>query len=886
MPKEQIIPFDQQIKQALKYYDNPDRLATESVLASAYFLGNAGAEQLDSSAGEQNWGEILCRAMVNAADGLWGAKPPRNREEIEAAWADILQSPGAPRYNYLILELRYFRRFFQPRSLQQIWQEFLQQSRAEFYRDVDRAIEALGESLLRHLRPGARQEQAPAVVSLVGRTALHERIARTLREGKSVALSGLSGIGKTSLAAAIVEGWPSTHILWFTVRPELNDGLYQFLFAMGGFLHHNGQDLLWRALAANQGKLDDPALLLTLARRDLAQLAPQRPLLVLDEVDLWSDDEGVHRALQELIAGLQEVAPFLLVGQRVNLAASTYVTLTGFDDEDIVHFLTKQEIHLAPEEIQRLMNVTGGNPRLLWLCVDLLTQGEPLDDIVGEASDGIHSFDGFLNLLWLRLDKPQRQILHALCVYPTPAPRDLWPNEALEALTARHLLFHDGMGSVFLLPSVRSVLYRALSAEQRELLHLEAAGVNAALGDYTMAAYHFQRADRPDMAVKVWFPHRSQEIERGAAATALTVFTNVSGTRLSKKERRTLDVIRAELFHLSGDLHTGLDILEQTDWQQEDPSELTMGAQRLRGDFQDALGMFDDGLQSYAESLTTAARLQQRIVDLHVRIGRVHVRQRRLAEAAQTVQQARCQAEMLQGLVLEEQGDLSSAQHHYGDALKLAEDLEDEVSLAEINRCLSNLFGRRGELEQALKHADQSIAYYRQIGDLVKVALVRSNMAANYLDAGQYADVLTTGQQAFDFYRQIGHSHGTAATACNLAEASFELGDGAEAERYAGIALEQEEPLAFPYAYYTLALVRSARGEAEEAGKLLERCCSLAQDNEDIFIEAYARLKMAEITAPAAESIEAARQASDLFTRLGLDEMAGAARELAQAEGR
>ncbi len=890
MAKQKTVPFDQQLKQALKYYNDPDRLATDSVLATAYFLGWANDARSKTLAAERgdnelHWGKILCQAMLDAADGLWGESPPRSREEIEEAWANILQAPGAPRYNYLILELRYFRRFFQPRSLQQLWEEFLGQSRAEFYRDVDRAIEALGDSLLRHLRPGARQERPPSAATSHGRAALQDRIQDALRDGKSVALSGLSGIGKTSLAASIVDEWSSATILWFTVRPELNDGLYQFLFTIGGFLHQNGQDRLWRALAASKGQLEDPALLLTLVQSDFTRLAARRPLLILDEVDLWSDSEGGYRALQEFIAGLQEVTPMLMVGQRVGLAAHTYMTLTGLDDDTVDQLFQEQQIRLTADGIRDVQNATGGNPRLLWLCMDLLHRGESLESILGERAEGVHSFDSFLNLLWLRLGKEEREAMHALCVYPAPAPGGFWSAKVLEALATRHLLYQDDTGSVSLLPSVRTVLYRTLSAEQRERLHQQAAGISAALGDYTMAAYHFQKADQPELAVKIWYPHRSQEIERGGAAMAAVIFNNVSGARLSRKVRLTLDVLRAELFQLSGDLRSGLDTLGQTDWRSQEPSELAMEAQRLSGDFEDALGQFDHALASYADSLAIAARLQQRMVELQVRRGMVHVRQRQIGHAQRAVQQARCQTEYFQGLVLEEQGDLSSAERHYSTALELAEALGDDVSLAEINRCLSNLFGRRGELEKALQHADQSIAYYQQIGDLVKVALIRSNMAANYLDAGRYSDVLATGKPAFDFYQQISHTHGTAATACNLAEASFELGDEAEAERYVRVAIEQEEPMALPYALYTLALVRHAQERSEDAQDLLHQCCSRAKENEDIFIEGYARLKLAEIlqSGPApAEKNEAAARAADIFKRLGLPEMVHAAENLAE----
>jgi hypothetical protein len=157
MAGQKFVTFDKQLKDALKRLGDPARLAAESPLATAYFLGVTAPQDKTTS-----WGELLRQALLRAAHSLWGETPPRHREEVEAAWAEILADPSTSRYSYLVLELRYFQQFFRPRSLQQIWEEFLQQSRAEFYRDVDRAVVELGEALLRTCaRPRASSRRRP-----------------------------------------------------------------------------------------------------------------------------------------------------------------------------------------------------------------------------------------------------------------------------------------------------------------------------------------------------------------------------------------------------------------------------------------------------------------------------------------------------------------------------------------------------------------------------------------------------------------------------------------------------------------------------------------------------------------------------------------------------
>ncbi len=149
------------------------------------------------------------------------------------------------------------------------------------------------------------------------------------------------------------------------------------------------------------------------------------------------------------------------------------------------------------------------------------------------------------------------------------------------------------------------------------------------------------------------------------------------------------------------------------------------------------------------------------------------------------------------------------------------------------------------------------------------------------MDAGEFEQVVAVGTPAFEFFRQHGYAHRLAGTACNLAEAHYELGDLDAAQALAELALDQEEPLAAPYARYTQALVAYARQETEAALQLLTECRTIAETNEDIFIEAYAWSKRAELLAAAnraaPERVEAAQQAMNLFQRLGMEAMAAEA---------
>ena len=870
MSQSDHLTFDDQIKQVLKSFHEPERLAAESPLATAYFLSGA----LQRSDQPRAWADLLQQEVLGAADSLWGENPPSQRETLLDQLAEIVQQPGSGRYHYIVLELRYFNRFVRPRATQDIWEEYLRQSRAEFYRDLNTATTALGERLLARLRPTGRLDAPPTLEGFIGRTSLVDLSLHALAKAETVGLDGPSGAGKTTLAAAIAKRWPTTAIFWFTVRPALNDDLHHLLHALAYFFTQHGESRLWRLLMANAGRADDLNLILGMARADCAALA--QPLLCIDEADVWQDPA---RPVWRFLAGLAEETALLLIGQRVPAPTAHRFTVGGFSVDETATLLAAAGIRLSATELDRLHERTGGNPRLLWLSSTLLQRGESLDDLLADGTP----FQLYLTHLWERLSPAERSLLQSLSVFHAAAPADAWDAAVLAELAARHLLLTDDRGGVSLLPSLRSAVEAELSVELRERLHAQAAVLYGERGEATLAAYHFHLADQPQAAIHAWFAQRGREIRRGQAATARAIFNNISLARVPAREQKALRLIRAELHQLLGEAQAGLADLESEDWAKDE--QLVLYAQRLRGDFLDALGVPDAAVSAYDAALSTAARLLQESTDLHVRRGMVHVRQRNVNEAWQAARLARYAAEQLHGLVQEARRNLDEALVHYESALSLAQQLDHEHGLAETHRCLSKVYGMRGDLVRSVHHADAAITFYERIGDHVAAMRVRSNLAANYLDARQFAKVIEISTPALSFFQQVQHAHGIAATASNLAEAHFELGDHTQARAFAQLALQQEEPLAIPYALYTLGLIAHAEDNLPEAQHFLEQCRLHAERNADKFIEAHACLKLAEVLYAChrlSDSQSAAEQAVLYFEQLGIADMAEQARALAE----
>lgn len=881
--------FEQQLKKVLKHFDNPKRIGEESPLASPYFLSQA-LQKVANPSSTTVRGQVLCTAIRQAAATLWGGPLPQSLAEMREALTAVRQTPGTPRYAYLVLELRCFQQFFKPRRPADIWEDenYLPGSQAEHYRDFDLAISQLGQALLEWLHPTLRPENPPLPLALLGYQDELTRTQQALRLGQTVQIVGAGGVGKTTLGATLFHSVTGQPAFWFTVRPTFNDRLGSLLFALGHFLYEHGATNLWQLVVAAGGFIEDANLALSLLRQDLALLQANPPLLCFDEFDrLYSSDSTQtlpgHAQILALVEGLRGMTPLLLIGQKAPLEADLYITPPGFTPLHIQQLFQDAQCSLSHSETQQLHRYTAGNPRLVLLCLALHKSGELLMDRLSLLAQA-PGLAALFYRLWQRLEAGERQLLQRLAVFRSPAPVDSWPDGqgTVQSILERRLVTLDGQGGVELLPVFRSHIYDELSADRREQLHLDAAEIRAIHGQYTAAAYHFWRSNRNAKAIQVWYPHQNTELLRGQADAAFAVFGKISQHGLSKSDGKALALIQAELYKLQGELAQGRAILEAQDWSKD--SESSVRARTLQGQFLDALGFPDAAHRSYGEGLATATRLLGQLVTLHRQRGLLHVRQKEMQLAWREARLAECQIHNLRGVLEYQSGRYQDAHIAFQNALLLAESLDDAANMAAAERGLANLYGRQQQRAQAEEHAHRALEHFLRVGDRFGAAVVYNNLASIYLDTQQYEPAVKWAAQAlaaskaFPYYAAI--------AAANLAEAYLELGDLEQAQHYAYEVLNQEERQPYPYAMFTLGRIKMRQGIIADAEKYFIEAARIGEANGDNFIAAYAQreagcLQRAKGDEQAAR--QALRAALHFFESAGMDQEAEKTRQLLPA---
>jgi tetratricopeptide (TPR) repeat protein len=345
--------------------------------------------------------------------------------------------------------------------------------------------------------------------------------------------------------------------------------------------------------------------------------------------------------------------------------------------------------------------------------------------------------------------------------------------------------------------------------------------------------------------------------------------------RLTKPRAQELALLRGELYELTGQPAKVVATLEQQEWSPT--SAQTIAARILWGNALRQQGQSEAALTKFQEGLTLQHKLLNQGAQLHTLRGLTYLQQRDMQQVRQQVARARLQVEYLQGALHDLSGEYERSLTHYQAALAIAHDLNDASDMAHVQHHLALLRGRQQGLAAAASDYADAMRHYEQIGNRYRLEVVRSNLANTQIQSRHFVEAVEAAGKALRFFQSIGDSVRIAQNASNLAEALTELDRLDEAEGYARLVLEQEEPHSHPYALYTLGTIQRKRGLLPEAELYYAQARQVAELNEDHYLLAYAWEALGQLykmTGKIAAAQQAIRQAEAGFQKLGIAEKA------------
>jgi ATP/maltotriose-dependent transcriptional regulator MalT/DNA-binding XRE family transcriptional regulator len=625
----------------------------------------------------------------------------------------------------------------------------------------------------------------------VDREAIITQVRELLAIERHVAISGLAGMGKTTIAAAIARERSETEpIFWLTLTPGVTTTIEAIIRQLALFLLAHGHPQL-RVLAQRRADVNRSMPLDQQFELISGAVSQQPVLLCFDDMQLVSGTESIIALLRHLIA-VTPVSMLLISREDVPLPNVMQVRLAGLEKDQAHELMQQLGLRVKAELADRLFAKTGGNPMLLRLAAGQLrdrrmnaldfvehleTQPQVANYLLDVALRDLSASARWLAALVAIFRQPIDLYDGALIelVHQTDGPRDL--DRAVKELQRRQLI--DQPRRANLHPLIRDHIVATLSAEvarQKQLQRVAAEYSETALGDIVEAAHHFGRAGDLTQAVEVIADQSDRLFNRGQAAAAAEVVDELL-LQLRRKRGHTHDLLRRLL--------------------------------TARGDLLKATLRADEAEASYREALSLAQDVPT------ARAGIVRVLAHSLLQRGQTQEALRlCEsaAESLPATDAIQRARLLSIECRAHLALSQYDDAE--------------LDARRG-----LELVNQFAEYAPQLADDVRARCERAIGWLIYTRTPENPEALAYFQRALEASRRIGLRVIENATLSNIGVLLMDQSDLDGALQAFQAALAGCEALADSYSaaavLHNISLLYYTRSEYEAALQYLDRACDL-----------------------------------------------------------
>ena len=700
-------------------------------------------------------------------------------------------------------------------------------------------------------------EVLPLPVDFVGREPELAVFGERLSKDHLVIISGMPGVGKSSLAAALAARLSeASRIFWHAFHA--GEGVSALIWKLAAFLAWHGQPGLWQMMTGAQGMTGQPANPLpppeVLFDYLFPMLCNQRLLLCLDNFEQVEDDPLLAQFMERLekSTGKGELDLILVSAQRLP-RSETFEPLKGLSLSDTRRLLSQRAITLPDDLAEKLFERTGGNAQVLILAIDALKRAQDparlLDNL--SQSENIESY--LIKTVDEGLADEEREAMEAIAILSGyPGSRDAISTLldgrslrlTLNELSSRYLVTVSEGGNAKeynLNALVQAFYYDALSKRQRQALHRRAGEFYAAEEpDALRAALHFQRAGEDGRAIALATGDVWSILNRGGAIALQGLLEKFSDGSRDPMQQASLNLGRGQVYAFLGEPKKAQACYETVISSMEENLDSLTGrlsqaraclgmGEMLQTDLPyKALEWLQRGLQSLAESDAIPEKSA-----LSIRMGRIHAYLGDLATAEGELQHgleelpvgpSRLHITALGNLgnIACIRGDLSQGKNYYQQVMDIAGQMHDYWSMNEARHNLGYELDFAGDWAEALKYYQEELVQAERFGSLEQRLKSRLHLGNLYIKMGNYPAGQAHLFECIEMARQV-HSRYQIYAQSSLADLYLRQGQPEEA---LPLLVEAERMVkatgggqaeALPEIYRSQALLRLERGDLAEA---------------------------------------------------------------------
>jgi len=605
---------------------------------------------------------------------------------------------------------------------------------------------------------------------------------------KVLLVTGLAGIGKSTLVAEWVQRRrPRAHVFQFQMHRGTKPTA--LLANLGAFLAALGRRHLASRLS-EEAPLD-LRLVLRLLRRELAKV---RILVILDGFEQASRD--VALLLRKLLLELVKATPLKLVLLSRN--SPGWFSSTAGEAPPFEVLRLRGLDHLASAALLRAKGLKGGDT----LMRDLAdrTRGHPLLlHLVAQGGRGkISAVSQYLEEeVWAALTRDERGAIESASAFRRPVPGRVLEaatgvrHGVLVALRAKNLLEQTVTNGYFAHDLVRDFVHDHTTEAKRRGLHARAAKpllLERNPRERWEGVFHLLASGRHDEAATYLDSVGSSLVDSIAAAEVASLLRGLPLDRMSPAASLVFSEMLGDSLRILGHIGPALyqysyarRVAEAGQTADRIPRLLRKMAflERCRNHYPRALGY---------------------LVEALARIGP----HEKLAERGEILRET--------ALVEEALGELAKAAGNLNEAIDLATETSDQVSLSRALLALGSLETRRGFGERGLDYCLEALRIAERSGNLTELAHAHIVVGTTLTEIQRHGESLRHYETGLELARSLGNLRLTAYATMNRAAALLNLERYREvgrvlreAEGYFGILEERD----------TLALLKTYEGQRE-----------------------------------------------------------------------
>ncbi len=640
--------------------------------------------------------------------------------------------------------------------------------------------------------------------SAVGRASELSALKSELEHHPCVAITGVGGIGKSTLAAMLgADSAAYTHRCWRNLSESATD-FSTFIQAA----------LATLGLSFDPREMPQPSE----QAEHLAQILHDNPdvrlLIVLDNFEStiaqdgslalgWREllDHAAHNFGPSRLLITSRELPLLPQGQEPR-----HFSLSGLSLTDGLALLRQLGVTAGPADLATTITRSGGHPLALRFLADLITNEDyTLAQLLHEPIWDERNVERLLDKIYQTLALDQQQTLSYFSLFDRPTTPDTisgtlanlpdppqgWNEQTIRrhatTLTARSLL--DNAADRYTIhPIVRAYAYDLLG---------DAAPYHAAAASYFQQKYHRTHTDahsHPALNLADMEPLLDAYAHLLAAEEYDTAANLLYGTPLE---------------YMSGDKGVALyELLERWSDLSRSPTMLEHLANAPTGTLNDSyravtlgnlgssyynMGEYDKAIDYHARHLELATKIGDIAGQSHA-LGNLGITYRSLRdydkatkyhthqlELAQQMGDIQDQANSLDnlGLAYDRWGEYHKAIDYFTRTLELAQQMGDIQGQTKALGNLGIAYHRLGEYPQAIYFHSRYLELARQIGDQRGQANAIGNLGSTYDALGQYPEALNYYQQARAIFKRIGANQFVALTDENIARTQRQMAQAA-----------------------------------------------------------------------------------------------------------